>query len=98
MEQGWQPTRRLTQFVQRRPAVLFTIFVAIGIGFFGILPIRPWLWLGGSAFFLVAAVFVPWGFVRTALLAGVMFLIGVSAGQIERFQFSSDTISQYAFD
>ena len=98
MEQVRQPTRRLTQFFERRPAVIFTILLGLGIAFTKILPIEPWIWLGGGAALLVLAIIVRWGFLRVVSLGCVTVLIGLSAGQIERYQFSSDTIANYTTD
>jgi competence protein ComEC len=98
MERVRQPTRRLTQFLQRRPAVIFTILLGLGIAFTEILPIKPWFWLSGAAALLLLAIFVPWGFLRFAWLGCVTVLLGLSAGQIERYQFSSDTIANYTTD
>jgi competence protein ComEC len=98
MEQVRQPTRRLTQFFERRPAVIFTILLGLGIAFTKILPIEPWIWLGGGAALLVPAIIVRWGFLRVVSLGCVTVLIGLSAGQIERYQFSSDTIANYTTD
>jgi len=98
MEQARLQTRRLTQYFQRRPAVIFTILLALGISFTRVLPVKPWLWLGCAAALLLVAILVRWGFLRLASLACVIFLVGLSAGQIERYQFSSDTIANYTTD
>ena len=98
MEQARQPTRRLTQLFQRRPAVFVTILLALGIGFTKFLPVRPWAWLGCAAVLLLTAILFRWRFFRLASLVCVMFLIGLSAGQIERYQFPSDTIGNFTTD
>jgi competence protein ComEC len=98
MEQVRHQTRRLTQFFRRRPAVLFTILLGLGIGFTEILPIKPWFWLGWAAALLLLAILVRWRFFRLTSLGCVTFLVGLSAAQIERYQFSSDTIANYATD
>jgi competence protein ComEC len=98
MEQARLQTRRLMQFFQCRPAVIFTILVGLGIGFTRILPIEPWVWLGGAAVLLLGAILVRWGLIRFGSLALATCLVGLSAGQIDRYQFSWDTIAKYATD
>jgi len=98
MEQGWQPIRRLSQFFRRRPAVLFTFLIALGIGFSNTLPTKAGIWLGAAAGLLVAAIFVRWAIPRAALLVCMTFLVGVSAAQIAKFQFPADSIWGYTSD
>ncbi len=98
METHSHPTLGIASFLQRRPAVIFCLLLAIGIGLAGLLPCRPWVWLVCAAAFLILANLSRWAFVGAALLGCAVFWIGVSAAQIEEFQFSSDTISSYTAD
>jgi len=91
MEQARHPTRRLTQFFQRRPAIFFTTLLAIGIALATWVPIAPWIWIGSAMALLMIAAFVHWGFA-----AGAVILVGLAAAQIERYQFPSDSIAKYA--
>ncbi|MGD0389756.1 MAG: ComEC/Rec2 family competence protein, partial [Tepidisphaeraceae bacterium] len=98
MEQARHQSRSLSQFFQRRPAVLFTFLIALGIGIAGVLPTKPGLWLCGAAGLLVAAIFVRWAIPRAALLVCATVLVGVAAAQIAGFQFPADSIWGYTSD
>ena len=98
MDQDSQPPRGLSWFFQRRPAVVFALFVAIGIVFCDFLPCKPWWWLMSAAGLSMLAALVRSPLAGAAFLGCATLLVGLSAAQIERFQFPSSTISDYATD
>jgi hypothetical protein len=98
MEQHSHPTLELSAFFQRRPAVIFGLLLATGIGFSNLFPCKPWLWLSCAAAFLILATLVRWSLLSAVVLGCATFLVALSAAQIEQFQFPSDTISNYTAD
>lgn len=98
MDQHPSPPGTLAESWQRRPAVVFLILLALGIGFLNLLPCRPWVWLAAAAGLSLTAIFVRHHFLNLGLLSCATFLVGLSAAQIERFQFPSDAISNYTTD
>jgi competence protein ComEC len=94
MGSGLPPTRRVSQFIQRRPAVIFALLVAAGIGVAESLPLMPWVWAGAAIALLVIAVAFL-GIVRIIAIGGAIFLVGVCAFQVERYEFPTDSIWIY---
>lgn len=94
MECGWLPIRRLSQFFRRRPAVPFTILLILGIAPADFLPARPLIWLASAAVFVLLSILIR----RVLPVAAAIVFVGLSAAQIERFQFPSTAISNYATD
>jgi competence protein ComEC len=93
MGRGWQPIHSLIEFLKRRPAVPLVLLLALGIGLGDLLPVWIWAWLGVAAVLLGCAIFLRQ--LRLPLIAAVAFLVGVCAGQIERFQFAGNSIWAY---
>ncbi|MGD0463478.1 MAG: ComEC/Rec2 family competence protein [Tepidisphaeraceae bacterium] len=98
MEQRSPPTLGLIAFFQARPAVIFGLLLAVGIGFSDLFPCKPWLWLIIAAALLILAPWVRWPLAGAALLGGATFWVGLSAAQIEQSRFPSDNISNYTAD
>jgi competence protein ComEC len=98
MEKHSHPALGVAAFLQRRPAVIFCLLLAIGIGFAVSFPCRPWAWLACAAAFLVLGNLVRRSFVGAALLGCAVFWVGLAASQIEQFRFPSDSISNYTTD
>jgi competence protein ComEC len=98
MEQPSHPTLGLVAFFQARPAVIFGLLLAIGIGFSNLFPCKPGLWLIIAAALLILAAGVRWPLAGAALLGCATFWVGLSAAQIEQSRFPSDSISNYTTD
>jgi hypothetical protein len=79
----------------RYPAIAILIFLAVGIGLCDIAPIRPGIWLILCALLLIAATAVRKSIVADLILAITIFLTGLSAAQIDRFQFPANHIWIY---
>ncbi|HEX4054159.1 MAG TPA: ComEC/Rec2 family competence protein [Tepidisphaeraceae bacterium] len=88
----------LAEFFHRRPAVIFLLLLALGIGFLNLLPCKPWFWLSAAAGLSLIAIFIRHHILNLGLLSCAAFLVGLSAAQIEYFQFPSDDISNYTTD
>jgi competence protein ComEC len=98
MERARAPTRRLVEFFQRRPAIIFLILLVVGIALTRAVSIQPWIWLGIAAGLVGPAILFRWLPARILLLGCAIILVGLSAGQIERYQFPADTIVNYTTD
>jgi competence protein ComEC len=98
MEKHSHPTLGPAAWLQARPAVIFGLLLAIGIGFSALFPCKPWIWLLCAAVFLIPANRVRWSVVSAVFLGFATFCIGLSAAQVEQFRFSSETISNYTTD
>ncbi len=98
MEQPSHLTLGLVAFLQARPAVIFGLLLAIGIGFSNLLPCKPGLWLIIAAALLIPAARARWPLAGAALLGCATFWVGLSAAQIEQYRFPTDSISNYTAD
>jgi competence protein ComEC len=94
MEWATPSLRSIQSWISRRPAILFTIFLAAGIAFAPALPLHPWPWLTIAAACVIAAAFSSRA--RSPLLLSATLLIGIAAQQIDRYQFPATTIAQFA--
>jgi competence protein ComEC len=84
--------------IQRRPAVLWAALLAGGIGLRDLAPCRPWLWLELAVAILLPALLFrrrAWGGIAIALAT---LLVGLTAAQIDHYQFPADHIWAYTSD
>jgi hypothetical protein len=83
----------------RRPAVGAAVSLMVGIGLHRTLPDRPEIWLAMAGAGAVAAVGAGrLGGVANVLLTMAVALLGVSAGQLERYHFAANDIIAYTTD
>lgn len=91
---------RSTPFMQvfiRRPFVLVAVLFSAGISVHRYLPVNPLLYLGLAACGLLLSR-SRLRFVPNLALAFSLFLVGMSAAQIEDFQYPTNHISQFTTD
>jgi competence protein ComEC len=94
MEPGRAAIHAVSQFLRQRPAVAFALLLILGIALGGVVAVKPLLWLGMAAGFLVLAIVSR----RVFVVGAAIVFLGVSAAQIARFQFPSDSIGNFATD
>jgi competence protein ComEC len=82
----------------RYPAIAILILLAAGIALRDFAPIRPGIWLAACAVMLIAAAIFRKNVAADAILAISIFLTGLSAAQIDRFQFPANHIWIYTDD
>ncbi len=94
MNIGWAPIRRVSQFVRQRPGVAFTLLLILGIALGGVLAVKPAVWLALATGFLILTIVSR----RVFVVGAAIVFVGISAAQIARFQFPSDSIGNFATD
>jgi competence protein ComEC len=96
MEQSAAPTAGPMFRLRQSPAIPVAILIAAGILFCDLLPCWPRTWLGVTILFLIIA-----GLARRRLMfatsaaAFAILLVGLTAAQIERFEFPANHIAAY---
>lgn len=90
--------RPIQLYLQRRPAIGWAILLVGGIALRDVLPLWPWVWLAVAAAMLAAA--LPLGRRGAAgwAIAAGTFLLGLTAAQIDHYQFPADHIWAYTSD
>jgi competence protein ComEC len=94
MERGWIQFYRLSLLFRGRPAPPLVVLLIVGIAFGDVLAPRPGIWLGIAAAFVLLAIVMR----QIAPIAVAIVFLGLAAAQIQRFQFPSDSITNYATD
>jgi competence protein ComEC len=94
MDSGWASIRAVPQFLRQRPGVAFALLLILGIALGGVVAVKPLLWLGMAAGFLVLTIVSR----RVFVVGAAIVFVGISAAQIARFQFPTDSIGNFATD
>ena len=90
---------RIADALGRRPAIALLIFLAGGICCRDYFPVHPWYWIILTAGLLIAGILhIHRSILSTILLAICVFLLGLSASQIERFSYPARQIWTYTRD
>src|SRR5450432_2909280 len=100
MEQEPQPSRA-SSFereppLQQTPALAIALSLAAGIALGSNVPVIPCAWLGlAGLLFILAVICQRQRLFANASMAGAIVVVGLTAAQIERFEFPSNSIAQY---